>query len=73
MGIGNPNPHELNEGIERHLLQLRLEAEQGGAAVALRRPWRFAAVRLLKGVARWFFRAAERLEVGHLEEQASGA
>ncbi|WP_456414077.1 hypothetical protein [Oceanithermus profundus] len=74
MGSGNLNPHALNEAIEQRLLLLRTEAAHPRTTNrAMPRSWRRAAARLLMRAARWFMHAAERLEVGRLEEQASGA
>ncbi|ADR36576.1 hypothetical protein Ocepr_1119 [Oceanithermus profundus DSM 14977] len=74
MGSGNLNPHAINEAIEQRLLLLRTEAARLRTTNrAMPRSWRRAAARLLMRAARWFMHAAERLEVGRLEEQASGA
>ncbi|WP_287408568.1 hypothetical protein [Oceanithermus sp.] len=73
MGTGNLNPYELHEAGERRRSQVQKEMERLRAADPLLRRGRALAANLLKNAARRFLRAAERLEAGRYEEQASGA
>ena len=73
MGTGNLNPYELHQAGEERRLRVQTEMERLRAADPLLRRGRALAAGLLKNAARRFLRAAERLEAGRYEEQASGA
>ena len=73
MGTGNLNPYELHQAGEQRRSQVQEEMELLRAADPLLRRARALAAGLLKNAARRFLRAAERLEAGRYEEQASGA
>jgi len=74
MGMGQPNPHELREAALRRLEERRVEAGRFRRTLCTVMPrWRLVLATGFKFAATWLLRAARRLEVERLEEQASGA
>ena len=75
MGWAQTNPNEISRNAMELLEQRRAEAEFARslpAAVPAAR-WRNGAAGFLKAAARLIQNAAEWLEVGRLEEQATGS
>ncbi len=73
MGMGQPNPHELREAALRRLEERYAEAGRFRARCTVMPRWRLVLATGFKFAATWLLRAARRLEVERLEEQASGA
>jgi len=73
MGMGQPNPHEIREAALRRLEDRHAEAGRFRALSTVMPRWRSALALGFTLAATWLLRAALRLEVERLEEQASGA
>ncbi|WP_457629249.1 hypothetical protein [Oceanithermus sp.] len=71
--MGQPNPHELREAALRRLEERHAEADRFRALRTVMPRWHLVLATGFKFAATWFLRAAQRLEVDRLEEQASGA
>jgi len=75
MGWAQTNPSEISRNATELLEQRRAEAEvaRSLAAAGPAARWRNGAAGFLKAAARLIQSAAEWLEVGRLEEQATGS